>query len=1143
MNFIINSLTLSKRKDKEKRLISFFLFLSFLFFSNFLYAQNTNVTLSVNNTNIKEVFGQIEKQTSYKFSYREADVANKQNVTISVSKEKLETLLETILKPRQLDYKIMGNKVLVFPFEGKNNANGKQILVKGKITDSKGDPLIGVSVVIANEKNVGTVTDLDGGFSFAHIKEGALLRISYIGYQSQEVAATSNLHIVLKEDTKVLDEVVVVGYAIQKKVNLSGAVANISPERINDRPVVNVGQALQGAVANLNIGVGSGQATDSPTFNIRGVTSLNGGSPLIVIDGVISDRTQLNRMSPTDIAGISILKDAASSAIYGSRAAYGVILVTTKSGKDEKITIHYNNNFSMKTITQMPEIITDPYIVAKTKNVMSYPWYNLFNEEQLAYAKKCSEDPSTSPYFVNPNGEYSYFGNTDWVDEAYKKNAFSTSHSIDLSGKTKYINYYLSTGYTFQDGMIKYGTDKYNNYNLRAKLDFNISNNWSISNNTSFNTSDYDAPTSLGGGYYWEINRLNPLDVPRNPNGTWTKAGSSQLGVMSEGGRSKDNKTIIRTQFGSKLDLIKDVLWVQGTFAYTTVKDRSKWNYIPVAYYEGENFAPRFRNEITSSNASSSDSKHLLYDIYGTFSKTFAKKHAITAIAGFNQEEYRYDYMNLGRKDLISSDLPSYNLATGDMNVSESIETWALRGAFGRLSYIFDDKYIVEFNGRYDGTSRFPKDSRFVFNPSGSLAWVISKEKFFKPIETVVDFMKIRGSYGSLGNQDVGAYDFMALMSSGKISAILNGKQPVAVYAPGLVSSNFTWEKATTFNLGLDFNLLNNRLTFNGDMYVRRTKNMLTAGQPLPGVLGTDIPTENAADLKTKGWEITLGWNDRLLLAGKDLNYQINFNLADSRSYITRFKNPKGELSSHYVGEEIGEIWGFKTLGFFTSNEEIKNHADQSALTSYPGTRPLAPGDLKFEDTNNNKIVSWGGQTLANHDDWQIIGNNRPRYTFGFNASAQWNGIDLSLFIQGVGKKDYMPGPGDLYFWGIYSQPWANITKGNYNDRWTEENPRGYFPRFKAYVAEQRDKEAGLSQTRYLQDASYARLKNFTIGYTLPTLFTNKLHINKLRIFFSGDNLFEVSGLYKNYKVDPEGLGGQLYPFQRSYSFGLNVSI
>ena len=1023
-----------------------------------------------------------------------------------------------------------------------NSSVQQQGYCRGVVMDSDGSPMVGVSVVVKGT-SIGMTTGQEGDFELANVSKGSILEVSFMGYITKEVRWDGeNLEIYLEEDRKVLDEVVVVGYAVQKKVNLSGSVATVNTKQLENRPVVSVGQALQGTVANLNVTVGSGQATNSPSYNIRGTTSLNGGSPLIVIDGVISSSWKLNNMSPTDIASISVLKDAASCAIYGSRAAYGVILVTTKNGEEGKLNVSYSNNFSFRSNTKMPDVITDPYIVATWRNTMSYPWYNLYNEEQLAYAKKVSEDSSVSPYYVDPNGRYVYFGHTDWVGEAYKDYAFSTNHDIDFSGRTERVNYYLSAGYNFTDGMIRYGTDKFNRYNLRSKLSFKIFDFWEIGNNTALIIRDYDEPNGLGSSYYWTINRLNPMSVPRNPDGTWTSDGATFFGNFESGGRSKEKGTNLSIQFTTRLDIFKDILFVNGSFSYTDDRDRNRWYSVPVAYYDGPDRPARYINETSSASGNNSISKNVTFDVYGTYTQKLFEKHAVTAIFGFNQEEYRYEGVSYSRKELISPSLPSIGLATGDMNMDESISTLALRSLYGRFNYTYDDKYIFEFNGRYDGTSRFPKDSRFVFSPSGSAAWVISKEKFFKPLSSVVSFMKFRYSLGRLANQDVSSYyPYIATMGSGKISQIINGKQPIAVYAPGLVSGDLTWEKVTTSNFGLDFNLFDNRFTFSGDIYTRRTKDMLTYGKPLPSVLGTSEPEANAANLKTKGWEITVGWQDEFNLAGKPFNYQVNFNMADSQAEITKYDNPSGSLNDYYVGRKIGELWGYTTLGFFESDEDIANSPDQSRLTSYPGTRPLEAGDLKFKDINGDNVVYQGAYTLDDHGDLKIIGNSTKRYTYGISASANWNNIDFNIFFQGVGKRDYNPS-GDLYFWGIYAQPWTNITKGNYKDHWTEEKRDAYFPRPKSYVAEQSSKEAGLCQTRYLQNAAFIRLKNLSIGYTIPAKLSNKVKIDKVRVYFSGENLFVISGLYKYYKVDPEGLGGQRYPLQRSYSFGLNIT-
>ncbi|MGL4337758.1 MAG: SusC/RagA family TonB-linked outer membrane protein [Turicibacter sp.] len=1014
--------------------------------------------------------------------------------------------------------------------------------IEGTVFDNSGQPIIGANVMNRETKK-GTVTDLNGKFSII-ASSGDKLDFSYMGFLSETITIknSKNIHVILKEDTKNLDEVVVVGYGVQKKVNLSGSVGVVSSETLENRPVNSVSEALQGAVANLNVTLKGGQATSQADLNIRGFTSLNGGQPLIVIDGVVSDNEQFNRMNSADIKSISVLKDAASCAIYGSRAAYGVILVTTKRGSGEKINVTYNNNFNFRSMTKKPEYALDPYTVVTIKNIMGAPWNLMYTQEQVDYAKQISENPGMPPYLLKSDGSFYYLGQTDWVDEAYRDFGFSTEHSINLSASTKRLSYYVSGSYKFQDGMLTYGNDKFNNYNLRTNLDFKIFDWWKISNNNAINFSDYDQPTYLGSNYYWEVTRNPTTEVPKNSTGTWTPYGGKVLGRLAEGGRSESSTTNAKIHFSTDISFFKDIFGVRGNFAFNRRGSNNSSETLPVIYYYGnKTTSPRYHDEISNASRYSFQEDHITYEALTYFTKTFNQKHYVNAILGFNQEEYTYNIFRANRKELITSTLPSINLATGDMNVSEQTTEWAIRGAFLRLNYIFNNKYIFEFNGRYDGTSRFPKNNRFVFNPSGSVAWIVSKENFFSPLSNIVSYLKLRGSYGSLGNQDVGAYSYIPIMSSGKLWNVLDGKQPLFVREPGLVSGNLTWEKVSTANVGIDVNFLQNRLVASADIYRRDTRDMLTLGKKLPAVLGANEPQENASDLKTKGWELTLGWKDSFKAASKRFNYYFNFILSDSRSWITKFDNPSKNLGSHYVGEELGEIWGAKTLGFFTSEADIKNHADQSLVTSYPGIRPLGPGDLKFADLNGDGIISRGKRTADDPGDYFIIGNTTPRYNYSFTLGGDWNGIDFKVFFQGVGKRDYMPGVRDLYFWGIYAQPWTNITKGNL-DHWSEENPNGYFPRKKAYLAEKEHVEAGVPQTRYLQNAAYLRLKNLSIGYTFPRSIMQKINLNRLRIYFSGDNLFVASGLVDQYNVDPEGLGGTAYPLQRSYSFGMNVS-
>jgi len=556
-----------KGKKKNGRLRPLALSLCLLTFAG-VSAQTDKVSLDVKNATVKELFSAIEKQTPWHFSYRDAEVKEKERVTLSVKNEELKVVLTQELKKRNLTYRLSGNKIIIISADA-DKGSSKKVTVKGQIKDEKGEPIIGVTIMLASDQSVGTITDHKGDFSLSGVPENDYLLVSYIGYKDQSVPIRKNtfLNIMLQEDSQALDEVVVVGYGVQKKANLSGAVSVVETKTIENRPVLNMGQALQGAVANFNVSIGDGEADDSPKYNIRGYTSINGGEPLVVIDGVVSTSDQLNRMNPTDIAGISVLKDAASSAIYGSRAAYGVILVTTRMGSSEKLTVNYNNNFVLRTNTHMPEIITDPYTVATISNEMAYPWYNLFNEEQLAYAKKVSEDPSLSPYYVNPDGTWSYFGRTNWMEEAYKDVGFSTIHNIDISGKTERIAYYFSGGYNRQNGMFKMGNDIYNRYNVRSKLQFKLTDWWKLDANLSMTASDYDYATAMTNTYR-EMYRKSTIYTLKNPDGTWTDSSVGNLGAMAEGGRATDWKNNMNINLSTRIDFIKDVLFVQGNFAY-----------------------------------------------------------------------------------------------------------------------------------------------------------------------------------------------------------------------------------------------------------------------------------------------------------------------------------------------------------------------------------------------------------------------------------------------------------------------------------------------------------------------------------------------------------------------------------------------
>ena len=1034
------------------------------------------------------------------------------------------------------------------------------ITVTGTVVDQTGEPVIGVNVLVKGSTN-GTITDIDGKFSLKGVSPNSILTVSYIGYKTETVNLNGKkvLQIILKEDSEMLNEVVVVGYGTQKKVNMSGAVDAVSSKVLENRSLSNAGLGLQGAVPNLNITVTDGNANSSPKYNIRGIGSINSDSaePLILVDNIPVTADEFSRMNANDIENVSVLKDASSAAIYGARAAFGVILVTTKSAKSEKISVAVNAYYSTRKITRLPEHVTDPYQVMTIQNQART--YSFYTEEQMAEAQKRVNDPSLPAVIVDPSdpNKWAYYGQTDWMDETYKNAAPSYTVNFNIAQRTKKAGYYLSGEYYRQDGMFKKGNDIYDRYNMRAKVDFQLTNWLNISNNTSFAFRKYDKPNIDMESFFHEVNRKSTLDVVRTPDGTYTKSGGAILGLLENGGRSVNDRRDFSTTFAATIDLLKDVWQIKADATFRRDSERTRRASLPYSYKQGPEMALEQNTTTSSARNDSQFYDNNVFNIYTDFHKTFAGQHFVQAMVGFNHENTRTNSYWSSRDQLISTSFPTIELATGTVKTSESITDWSVRGAFFRLNYVFDNRYIVEFNGRYDGSSPFPKNDRYSFFPSVSAAWNVSQEKFMENLKNKIGLntMKLRGSYGSLGNQNVGAYAFSPQMKAEESKWILDGKKPLQVIMPGIVSSSLTWEQVRTINGGIDLGFLNNRLTAGFDYYVRYTEGMLTKGKSLPSVLGTSEPKENAADLKTRGWELSLAWRDQFNLADSPFSYGVRFIISDSRSFITKFDNYVWDTDkngnkirtsiwtndNHYVGKELGEIWGLTTEGFFQNEEELANHADQTKVGEDDMGYKFYVGDLKFKDINGDKEISNGKGTLADPGDFKKIGNSSIRLPYSIDMDANWKGFDLRIFLQGVGKRDWYAGGGNHYFWGIYAQPWTNVQKGNL-DHWTPENRNAYFPRVKPYIAESTGSELACPQTKYLQDASYLRLKNVTFGYTLPKTWTSKVGIERVRFYFSGENLCELQHLKAN--LDPEALdsSSKTYPLQRSFTFGVNLN-
>lgn len=1026
--------------------------------------------------------------------------------------------------------------------------------VKVTVVDQNGDPVVGAVVVIKGTTS-GKTTD-EKGVAILNVAEDTELEVRFAGLKPQtiNVRALKEVAIEMEPDAVVADEVVAIGYGTAKKVNLSGSVAVAPTEMLENRSTTNVLSSLQGTVANLNITSSTGAIDAIPSINLRGMTSIGSNAntnPLILIDGVPADNEEFARLNPNDIKSISVLKDPSTAAIYGSRAAFGAILVTTKEGSGA-IKVDYSSNYAFRRLGRLPEVVTDPVAVMEYANVFAAGWYNLYSTEQIEHAKNVRDDPENYPaQYVDDDGNFQNLGQTDWFDEVYDNLGFQTTQNLTLSGsakdnKGKTVRYLLSGQYMNMNGMLRKGNDYFNQYNIRSKVDYEVTPWLRIGNNTSYMDFDYNEATTVAnhgnGTFFHNVNRTRSLSTVYNVDGSYTSDGASLLGRLENGGRQEQHTQRLRTLFTAQATIFKDIWTISADAAFSKYNYREREWDAPVFYSTGPNKGQTQYSYPSNSYAYVYDSysQSTTYNIYTNYAQTFNEKHTLSATVGFNQESYYSDGIWAQRNDLITTSLPSIDLATAEVpSVGQGISDWATRGLFARVGYIYDNKYIFEANARYDGTSRFPSDDRFVFNPSGSLAWVISEEGFFEKAKKTVNLLKLRASYGTVGNQNVGTYEYIATMGSGKTGSILDGVQPTYVSAPGLVSSSLTWEQVRTLDLGLEANFFNNRLQLSGGWFRSWTEGMLTKGQTLPSVIGTGVPRENAADLRTSGWEVNLSWKDQFMLGRHPFRYDATFTMGDYRTIVTKYDNPTGILSDYYVGYEIGELWGYVCDGFFQSEEEILHHADQTPILTYPGTRGQGVGDIKFRDLDNDGEISTGAGTLADPGDQKIIGNSRPRYNYSFTIGAEWAGIDLRVYFQGVGKRDYYPSTGNHYFWGMYAQPWANLMVDNL-DHWTEDNRDAYFPAPKSYAAELGGKELGATNTRYMQDASYLRLKNLTIGYTFPNRWMEKVGLRNVRVYFTGENLITWTKLHKS--LDPEGLDGLVYPHQKTYSFGLNFS-
>ena len=1113
---------------------------------------------------IKQAIQVIEKNSKYTFFYKAADLGNAKIRDINCEGS-IEEVLNVLFKDSGISYVIKGNEVILksAPEVVSTPQQSNKIVVKGNIRDNLGESIIGATIMEKNNAQNGTISNVEGNFSLS-VNPGAVIVISYIGYVTQEVKAVAGvpLKIVLKDDSRTLDEVVVVGFGSQKKANLTGAVSSIKmDEIIGDRPIMTASDALQGTVPGLLVSNSGNAPGSGKSFQLRGAYSVgiknSDGSyganvaPLILIDNV---EGSLDMLNPEDIETVTVLKDAASAAIYGARAAGGVVLVTTKRPKEATaFRLNYNNNFGFATAMNLPKQASlMDYLQAYQDGGYSDAYWSYGSpsvSKWKEYLTQYRQDPSSiktvgDGIFADTDGALYYLNEHDPYKN-FMETSFQMNHNLSVSGGTDKLRYRMSAGYVSTDGVLITDKDTYERLNINSYISADITKWFTQELTMSYARTNQSQPSS-GLGSMFGSNQVSyqpegnmpadvcstisqdlPFNTPRN-----------QVLLANKWKKSYDNPRVFVKS------ILKPFKGFEGVFEYTFDKNMYDYNfYTGKTQYtdiQGGNNIWNAAKDYLQKEKQFTD--YNAFNIYGTYKFDIKKDHHFSVMAGFNQESKYTEGVNVLSYNQAVIEVPALGSGTGDLKATDSYNEYSVRGGFFRVNYNYMDKYLLEVNGRYDGSSRFIGDQRWGFFPSVSAGWNIAREEFFGSLSDIFSTLKVRGSWGQLGNTDTNDawYPFYQTMPVGTANGawLVNGVKPNLAGLPSIVSSLKTWETVETWDVGLDWSLLNNRLTGSFDYFTRYTYDMIGPAPELPSVLGATPPKINNSDMKSYGFELELSWRDRI----GDVSYGAKFVLSDARQKITRYPNESRSLDiAHYSGKMLNEIWGYTTVGIAQTQEQMDAHL---ANNKPSWGSSWSPGDVMYKDLNGDGVVNTGANTVDNPGDRSIIGNSTPRYNFGLTLDAAWKGFDFSVFFQGIGKRDYwLDGP---YFWGANGGMWQSAGFKEHWDFWRGENdPLGanlnaYYPRASFDGGKNQQRQSG-----YLQNAAYIRMKNIQLGYTLPQQWISKAGMSSVRLYISGDNLLTISDITGVF--DPETLGGdwgdgKLYPLCKTISVGLNVN-
>ncbi len=1114
------------------------------------------VSISLKNASLQNVLKEIEQKSDVRFVYSSEVLSDNKVHTITFTNKQIDYVLKHLLKGTNLDYSKSANNLIVI-------SAIQQSTITGTVRDTNGGVMTGATVRLRGTNEV-TTTDVEGKFSIKIPSNGGILIVSYLGFEdfTTHVTTTQNIDIVMQPSAdSQLDEIIVVGYGTQNKSKVSDALTTVKMDEVmRDRPLSNAGVALEGTIPGLNISVSSGQPGTKPGFNIRGWSSINGGDPLFVVDNIPMEDISL--LNPADFESVTVLKDASASVLYGARAAFGVVLITTKKGSlNQPLNFEYAAGISPTIVSTLPKKLTPREWVDVLKRIGQDRWWSgpdihTFDSLLNYYDKNPGQLPANG---IVTEGTQKYSLKSHDQFGAYFEGGNEQYHNFTASGGSEKIFFRSSIRLVNENGVIVGPNDKFKRWSTDNTISTKLTSSLDFQGKIMYNNFNRTEP---GDGFNYPFYAMvtQPSFTPIGYDSVMVNGVKKYLPYQTQNNMVQLQNPKIRNgdqiRLGTKLNFkLVENLTVTGEYTFektSEVESRANNNSLIETIHgeylthqtldpNAQSWTEYYRNNYLKN--------HQILNVYAKYDFTQLGDHHADVMIGTNQEYIDYAANGVSRKGLLSLQAPAIKNATGAIDGWDGYYRNAISGYFGQIHYDYKNKYIVQLSGRYDGSSRYLAGNRFGFFPSGSIAWNIMSEDFMSS-NTFFNTLKLRSSYGAIGNQVIKDvyYPEIAAMDAYNTNwlNLSTGLPYTGIGTPPLISNTLTWERVTTAGVGIDATMLRNRMSVNFDYFVRTTTGMMTDAKALPQVLGTGAPRQNLADLRSNGFELSIGWNDRI----GDVKYGISMNLSDDKGKITRFDNPSGALWMYYEGQNLGEIWGYESKGLFQkdhfeglngTNEggKLTDQAKNNGWVPFEGVNQN-PGDMAFVDQNGDGVINGGDWTLENPGDRKVIGNTSHRYRFGINGSLGYKGFDFSFFINGVAKRD-------LYIDNAFTQPWKDqyfdILAQN-TDFWTVDNPNAHFYRLYPNGGGNQWTSRN-TQTRYLLSGAYLRVKNLALGYTLPTEATNKIFMKKIRLFISAENMFTIDNLQSG--MDPgtdilNDWSGGTYPYIKKFNFGINVN-